>query len=101
MQKGRLIIMVSSFACLSASAPAQAAQPCVTRYGGYVLAPNSGAIIRIDPGQRSSAGNPVIVFRPPREHGWASQRLLMRFDLQIDDHGGRIANSGALCTEGR
>jgi len=72
---------------------------CVTRGTVYLLAANSGALIRAEPGAASEAGAPVIVFRPKRLSGWASQRLLMRFDLKLDESGTRIVNTGAFCSE--
>lgn len=72
---------------------------CVTRGTVYLLAANSGALIRAEPGTASAAGDPVIVFRPKRTTGWASQRLLMRFDLKLDESGTRIVNTGAFCSE--
>jgi hypothetical protein len=72
---------------------------CVARGTVYLLAANSGALIRAEPGTAGEAGDPVIVFRPKRTTGWASQRLLMRFDLKLDEGGTRIVNTGAFCSE--
>ncbi len=74
---------------------------CVTRGTVYLLAENSGALIQIDPVTVAKAGNPVIVFRPKRLSGWASQRLLMRFDLKLDESGTRVVNTGAFCSEAK
>ena len=67
----------------------------------YLLAANSGALIRVESESGKDPNSNVIVFRPQKTHGWASQRLLMRFDLKLDDQGRRIVNSGEFCKEGR
>ncbi len=73
--------------------------PCATPQPSYLLAANSGALIRFEPDAPAALGNHVIVFRPKPTTGWASQRLLMRFDLKLDEKGVRIFNSGAVCME--
>ena len=73
--------------------------PCATHQATYLLAANSGALIRARAGTAGLVGDHVIVFRPKPTTGWASQRLLMRFDLKLDDNGARIVNSGAFCME--
>ncbi|GJL95431.1 MAG: hypothetical protein DHS20C05_18360 [Hyphococcus sp.] len=75
--------------------------PCSAQAASYLLAGNSAAIVRIGPEQAAGTSDPIIiVFRPQQTRGWASQRLLSRFDLKLDESGGRIINSGAFCTEG-
>ncbi len=94
-------------ASVSFSAASEAAEPTIVRPGpcseqasSYLLAGNSAAIIRIGPGNTAETSDPIIiVFRPQQIRGWASQRLLSRFDLKLDDSGARIINSGAFCTE--
>lgn len=99
----RSIAFCSFLSALGASVQAEAATTiirpgeCAGVGQSYLLAVNSGAIIRVAPG--NAAAPEVIVFRPKAATGWASQRLLMRFDLQLDDHGARIINSGAFCKE--
>ncbi len=72
--------------------------PCAAQ-STYLLAGNSGALIRADTGDSSDLNKHVIVFRRKPTRGWASQRLLKRFDLKLNDQGGRIYNSGAFCIE--
>lgn len=71
--------------------------PCAA-HGAFLLADNSGALIQ--PGIRGGAelSDHIIVFRPKSTSGWASQRLLQRFDLHLEEEGVRIVNSGAFCT---
>ena len=70
--------------------------PCAAQTT-YFLAGNSGALIRADGDAVGSFENHVIVFRRNQTRGWASRRLLKRFDLKLNDKGGRISNSGAFC----
>lgn len=71
--------------------------PCQLGAGGYLLAANSGAIIRVND-MHDSPDQAVIIFRPPTEHGWASQRILSRFDLALgDDEKVTVTNSGRVC----
>ena len=70
--------------------------PCAAQTT-YLLAGNSGALIRAENGAANRSSH-VIVFRRDHPRGWASRRLLKRFDLKLDDNGGRIFNSGAFCT---
>jgi len=67
----------------------------------YLLARNSAALIQIGPQGAGEPENHVIVFRYQPRTGWASQRLLKRFDLRLRDDGTRILNSGAFCSEER
>ena len=74
----------------------------------YLLAGNSGALIRLEPGQGEAPGDHVIVYRQDEQsggsarrkevRGWASRRLLDRFDLRIGQDDVLIVNSGAFCT---
>ena len=70
-------------------------------HGAFLLADNSGALIQ--PATRSNAGlsDHIIVFRPKPTSGWASQRLLRRFDLHLEEEGVRIVNTGTFCTSVR
>lgn len=74
--------------------------PCAAQ-DVYLLAGNSGALIRTNDAETGASGEHVIVFRPQPIKGWASRRLLRRFDLQLREDGVRIVNSGAFCTTGR
>ena len=65
----------------------------------YLLAGNSGALIRLKPRSEDRLENHVIVFRRQETRGWASQRLLQRFDLHLENSAVRIVNSGAFCRE--
>jgi len=65
----------------------------------YLLAANSGALIRLKPQADDRLENHVIVFRRREARGWASQRLLRRFDLHLENSAVRIVNSGAFCRE--
>lgn len=101
----RRLLCASTAALLIVGAPAHArvfrAEPCQSAYGAYMLAPNSAAIIRID---RPIGADPlrvaqssVIVYRPTPGRGWASRRLLSRFDVRIEGLSGRVRNLGAIC----
>ena len=74
--------------------------PCAAQ-DVYLLAGNSGALIRTNDAETGAPGEHVIVFRPQPIKGWASRRLLRRFDLQLHEDGVRIFNSGAFCTTAR
>lgn len=77
--------------------------PCAAQTS-YLLAENSGALIQA-PQQSSALSDHIIVFRPNADskplRGWASRHLLHRFDLQLEEEGVRIVNSGAFCLEER
>ena len=73
--------------------------PCSSPYGAYLLAPNSGALVRVDRPDQTDGEVQVIVFRPQRLRGWASQRLLSRFDLEVEAGGVRVINTGGFCSE--
>ena len=73
--------------------------PCAAK-STYFLAGNSGALIRAED-READLESHVIVFRRNETRGWASRRLLKRFDLKMNNRGGRIANSGAFCIGAR
>ncbi len=101
MKTRRLILATFWLICPPAAAAQGPDMPCVTPEASYLLAANSGALIRIAPESATDTGDQVIVFRPQLTTGWASQRILMRFDLKLDDKGARIRNTGAFCQEKR
>ena len=74
--------------------------PCAARET-FLLAANSGAIIQVDDETPEKAETSVIVYRPRDREGWASRRLLGRFDLRIEPDGVTIINSGRFCRERR
>ena len=63
-----------------------------------LLAQNSGAIIQAVGLEQNESNNHVIVFRDQSLNGWASQRLLRRFDLDLGTEGPRVFNSGSFCS---
>lgn len=73
--------------------------PCHKGSKAYLLAVNSGAVISIDEHDDKTGGNAVVVFRPRKSRGWASQHLLTRFDLDVElnDNQVTVRNSGATC----
>ncbi len=71
--------------------------PCAA-HGAFLLAANSGALISAEQDESAFAGDYVIMFRRKLTTGWASQRLLRRFDLELEEGGPRIFNSGTFCT---
>lgn len=115
MEVGRIIFAGIAFSTAAAGAVGQMrAGPILMRPGPcaahntYLLAANSGAIIQIRP-DTTGAQNRSIVFRQREQAaGWASQRLLQRFDLEIApqaspdavEGGVKIINSGQFCREG-
>lgn len=72
---------------------------CHSAAGSFLLAANSGAIIRMDDGL-STFNDDVIVFRPREGDGWASRRLLSRFDLDVGERQ-TVRNSGVICSAPR
>ncbi len=74
--------------------------PCAAQQT-YLLAANSGAIIQVDDETPDRADTSVIVYRKRDRQGWASQRLLRRFDLRVEAAGATIINSGEFCRERR
>lgn len=73
--------------------------PCAAQ-SAYLLAEHSGALIHAPIG-RPALQDHIIVFRDQPSKGWASRRLLQRFDLNLEEEGVRIVNSGAFCVEER
>lgn len=72
---------------------------CAQSDRAYLLAMNARAVISVYEHEGAQTGNAVVVFRPRTEDGWASQRILSRFDLVVDlDHRPTVVrNSGAVC----
>lgn len=66
-----------------------------------LLAQNSGALIQVVDVAPNQTNNHIIVFRDKSLQGWASQRLLRRFDLDLGEHEPAIFNSGSFCREGQ
>lgn len=75
--------------------------PCFSGARAYLLAANAGAVIgvRQDRDQVGAGGSAVVVYRPRKEKGWASQRLLARFDLAVELNNKPVVvrNSGQTC----
>ncbi|WP_411818251.1 hypothetical protein [Hyphococcus sp. DH-69] len=100
MEKGRVII---AGVCFSIAGLGAMGQPVIVRPGAcaaqdsYLLARNSGAIININLTDPQQGENDVIVFRQHGLDGWASQRLLTRFDLRLEENGPTFRNSGVFC----
>lgn len=98
MEAGRIIIAGAAFTVAAAGAAGDTLfvrpGPCAAQQT-YFLAANSAAIIRVEDADESEG---VIVFRQqPARQGWASKRLLSRFDLRLGDEGATIVNSGEFC----
>lgn len=74
--------------------------PCAAQQT-FLLAGNSGAIIQVDRETPERPETSVIVYRRGDRQGWASRRILGRFDLRIDPDGTTIINSGEFCRERR
>ncbi len=95
MEMGRYILAAISFSVAGAGAFGETLfvrpGPCAAQET-FLLAVNSAAIIRRDPSQQD-----VIVFRQQEKRGWASRRLLRRFDLSVAESGPVIVNSGDFC----
>ena len=76
---------------------------CAQLRDGYLLAANSGAVIRrfsAEEGEGVNDTSHVIVFRPRPLEGWASQRILRRFDLKLDGVVDTVViNSGGFCSQ--
>ena len=98
MEAGRIILAGISFAVagLGAAWDVVIVRPvsCAAEKT-YLLAGNSAAIIRIEADALADTDG-VIVYRE-QSKGWASRRLLGRFDLSLDDAGATIVNSGDFC----
>ncbi len=73
--------------------------PCYSGSRAYLLAANAGAVIDVREHEDKSSGSAVVVFRPRKENGWASQRILSRFDLavELNDKPVVVRNSGQTC----
>ncbi len=73
--------------------------PCYSGSRAYLLAANAGAVIDVREHKDKSSGLAVVVFRPRKEKGWASQRLLSRFDLamELNNKPVVVRNSGQTC----
>ena len=103
MNGRRLFVFAFWLNCLAVSATAEtrvfSAGSCHSHQPSYLLAANSGALIRVQAGSLETINDHVIVFRPKPTTGWASQRLLMRFDLKIEDGRQTVRNTGAFCEE--
>ena len=74
--------------------------PCAAQQT-FLLAANSGAIIQVDRETPEKPETSIIVYRRGDREGWASRRLLKRFDLRVKPDGMIIMNSGAFCREKR
>lgn len=101
MELGRIVIAGLAFSVAAAGAAGEVLfirpGPCAASET-YLLAANSGAIIRVETAaDAEQSGGPVIFYRKSNLGGWASQHLLRRFDLQIDEHGTTVVNSGSFC----
>lgn len=98
MEAGRIILAGISFAVAGLGAVWDVVivrpSPCAAQQT-YLLANNSAAIIRVEADAVSDTDG-VIVYREQAE-GWASRRLLGRFDLRLDEAGTTIVNSGEFC----
>lgn len=95
MEAGRIIIAGISFSVAGLGAAGDVVftrpGPCAAQET-YLLAGNSVALIRVEDGEEG-----VIVFRRQERQGWASKRLLERYDLRLDEAGTVIVNSGQFC----
>ena len=100
MEAPRIIVATIGFAVAAAGAAGETLfirpGPCAAQET-YLLAGNSGAIIRVEAPKAQADGERVIVYRRRENEGWASQRLLKRFDLRLDEFGTTIVNSGQFC----
>ncbi len=73
--------------------------PCYSGSQAYLLAANAGAVIDVRANEDQTSGAAVVVYRPRVERGWASQRLLSRFDLSVELNNAPVVirNSGNTC----
>ncbi len=73
--------------------------PCYSGSKAYLLAANAGAVIDVKEHKDKASGSAVVVFRPRKDKGWASQRLLSRFDLAVELNNKPVVvrNSGQTC----
>ncbi len=103
MKAGRIILAAIYLDILAVSAVGAATRiyrpPCQTGAGAYLLAQHSGAIIRVDKYKEGRGGSAVVVYRPRQDSGWASRRLLARFDLAttLDNEPVTIRNANMTC----
>lgn len=99
MEAGRIIMGAICFSVAGLGAAGETVfvrpGPCAAPQT-FLLAGNAAAIVRID-GRGDRAEHGVIVYRRQQERGWASRRLLGRFDLSLDEAGPTIINSGKFC----
>lgn len=73
--------------------------PCASPHGSYLLAANAGALIRVEDPVMAEEGSGVIVYRIRPNRGWASRRLLSRFDLDLGAAQPGIVNTGEFCSD--
>jgi hypothetical protein len=103
MKAGKIILAAIYLDILAVTAVGAATRvfrpPCHTGSGAYLLAQNSGAIIRVDRRKDGEGGSAIIVYRPRLERGWASRRLVSRFDLEttLDKEDVTIRNANVTC----
>ncbi len=99
MEAGRIIIAGISFAVAGVGAAWDVVivrpGPCAAAET-YLLAGNSAAIIRVEEDAIAETDG-VIVYREQPRKGWASRKILARFDLRLDEAGTTILNSGEYC----
>jgi|GEM_PF-1970465 len=98
-------ILIAEVAVFGAAAAATTIlrPPCYSGDRAYLLAANAGAVIDVRQNDMEASGTAVVVFRPRKERGWASQRLLSRFDLavELNDNPVVVRNSGQTCRASR
>ena len=94
-------ILIAEIVALGAAAAATTIlrPPCYSGSRAYLLAANAGAVIDVKRHANGASGSAVVIFRPRKENGWASQRLLARFDLavELNDTPVVVRNSGQTC----
>ncbi|PQA85402.1 hypothetical protein [Hyphococcus luteus] len=101
MEAGRIILAGISFSVAGLGAAGDVVftrpGPCAAQET-YLLAANSAALIRVEAPEDGAANEGVIYYRKPDDRrGWASRRLLQRFDLSLEEAGVTIINSGEFC----
>ena len=103
MLRRRLIIAACwlNLCAINATAETTVIRPgsCASA-GTYLLAENSGALIKVTSLATEEVSDHIIVFRDHALSGWASQRLLRRFDLKLSEDGPYIFNTGGFCEMG-
>lgn len=94
-------ILIAEIVALGAAAAATTIlrPSCYSGSQAYLLAANAGAVIDVKKHDDGTSRSAVVVFRPRKEKGWASQRLLARFDLavELNDNPVVVRNSGQTC----